>query len=135
MKKILLSLLLMALSVGIEAMARTTLKEGGAAIEFATVTHNFGVINEADGEVACDFVFSNIGTRPLVIVQTKTSCECTLAHHPKNAIAPGKKGKIRVEYSPIGSRGNFMKNIYVYSNGSRQPITLYVKGKIRPVGR
>lgn len=108
--------------------------EGSAKISFSSVKHDFGVINEVDGQVECEFVFTNIGTAPLVITKTATSCECTLARYSKQSVAPGKQGRIKVLFSPIGVKGNFMKNIYVYSNGA-EPITLYIKGKVKPVGR
>lgn len=118
----------------VAAVASST-QMSGAKISFTSVKHDFGVVDEACGEVTCEFTFTNTGTSPLIIRATKTSCECTLARHSNEAVLPGHKGKIRVTYSPIGVRGNFMKNVYVYSNGSRQPITLYIKGKVRPVGR
>lgn len=132
MKKI---LLIAAFILALAATAASPKHKGDARISFTSVKHDFGVVDEACGEVECDFIFTNKGSSPLIISATKTSCECTLARHSSEAVLPGHKGSIKVIYSPIGVRGNFMKNVYVYSNGSRQPITLYIKGKVRPVGR
>lgn len=132
MKNILLIAVFVFAAVAVDASSK---QKGEARISFTSVKHDFGVVDEACGEVSCDFVFTNSGTSPLIITATKTSCECTLARHSNEAVLPRHKGRIRVIYSPIGVRGNFMKNVYVYSNGSRQPITLYIKGKVRPVGR
>lgn len=131
----LLILLMLVAGFSVYGVEKTHKRKAKAKISFTTIKHDFGTINESDGQVEYDFVFTNTGGRPLVILKTSTSCECTLAKHTKEGVAPGRKGKIKVIYSPIGVRGNFMKNIYVYSNGSKHPITLYIKGKIKPVGR
>lgn len=101
-----------------------------AVIKFSSLIHDFGQINEYGGEVTYDFTFVNKGNKALVIDRVKTSCECTLARYGKKSVLPGKSGKITVIFSPVGVSKKFRKNVYVYSNGSREPVTLQIKGNV-----
>ena len=52
-------------------------------IDYGTIPHN------ADGNR--EFVFTNNGTKPLIITNTQGSCGCTVPTTPKEPIAPGAK--------------------------------------------
>ena len=54
-------------------------------ITFTETEHDFGLIDELEGDVYYDFQFTNTGTEPLVIRQVITGCGCTSA---KWSIAP-----------------------------------------------
>lgn len=103
-----------------------------AVITFNKTTHDFGKINEADGRVTTIFECKNEGMSPLVLTNVKASCGCTTPNWTKEPIAPGKTGNITVTYNPSGRPGRFQKSITVTSNGSTEPVRLYIKGEVIP---
>ena len=69
----------------------------GAEISFDKSTHDYGQIEQsANGE--CIFVFTNTGNKPLKITNAKGSCGCTVPQWPREEIAPGATGEIKVRY-------------------------------------
>ena len=67
----------------------------GAEISFDKSTHDYGQIEKsANGE--CIFVFTNTGNKPLKISNAKGSCGCTVPQWPREEIAPGATGEIKV---------------------------------------
>ncbi|HOY71753.1 MAG TPA: DUF1573 domain-containing protein, partial [Tenuifilaceae bacterium] len=80
-----------------------------ARIYFKDSNHDYGVIKEDDGVAYYEFQFSNTGSTPLIIQRVETSCGCTTPDWPKEPIAPGKNGRIKVGYNPSGRPGAFSK--------------------------
>ena len=60
-------------------------------ISFDSTTYDFGNIKEAAGPVSHDFVITNTGDAPLIIISATTSCGCTTPEIPKEPIKPGEK--------------------------------------------
>jgi hypothetical protein len=90
--------------------------------------HDFGsIVFGANGKV--DFIFTNMGKKPLVITDVKSSCGCTVPVWSKEPVAPGQKGSINVGYdTKIG--GVFNKTVVVYSNANNSPVRLEIRGKV-----
>lgn len=107
-------------------------EEEKAEATFATMSHDFGAIKEANGPVSCTFEFTNTGNKPLLIIDAVASCGCTRPEYPSKPIKPGKKGKIKVTFSPIGRPGAFKKTIKVKTNGKERTVTLNIKGTVIP---
>jgi len=110
---------------------------GVAADQFAEATfktrvHDFGTIKEANGPVSCTFEFTNTGTKPLLIIEATASCGCTRPEYPTKPIKPGKSGKVKVTYSPIGRPGAFKKTIKVKTNGKERKTSLIIEGTVIP---
>lgn len=106
-----------------------------ARITFETKTHDFQTISEDKGPVSCEFEFTNTGSDPLMIINASASCGCTRPEFPKKPVAPGKKGKIKVTYNPLGRPGEFTKQITVRTNSSEKKerkITLRITGFVNP---
>lgn len=101
-------------------------------ITFSQTQHDFGKINEADGRVTTIFEFKNEGMTPLVLSNVRASCGCTTPSWTKTPVEPGQTGTISVTYNPNGRPGKFQKTITVTSNGSEQPVKLYIKGEVIP---
>lgn len=101
-------------------------------ITFSQTQHDFGKINEADGRVTTIFEFKNEGMEPLVLSNVRASCGCTTPNWTKTPVEPGQTGTISVTYNPNGRPGKFQKTITVTSNGSDQPVKLYIKGEVIP---
>ena len=97
-------------------------------IKFETVSHEFGTIPN-NGNGTFDFIFTNNGKEPLLLKNVSSSCGCTVPEWPKEPVAPGAKGTIKVKYN-TANVGPFTKTITVYSNGSASPITLRISGTV-----
>jgi hypothetical protein len=106
-------------------------KVQGAGMLFENETIDYGTIaHNADGNR--QFVFTNNGTKPLIITNTQGSCGCTVPTTPKEPIAPGAKGVIGVKYA-TDRVGAFTKTVTVTSNAEGQPTkTLTIKGTVLP---
>ena len=126
MKRILFGLLLL---MGGFSLAQA---QGKAEIKFEKTSHNFGTFAEADAVKTFIFKFTNVGDAPLVIHQAVASCGCTVPEYPKNPIAPGKKGKIRVTYNPLYRPGGFTKVITIRSNGKPKKVRVKITGTVNP---
>lgn len=104
-----------------------------AVVAFVKKSHDFGNIKENGGPVSYEFVFTNEGESPLVIVSATASCGCTMPRYPKAPIAPGKSEKIRVTYLPKGRPGEFSKSVRVRTNDPKnKKITLHISGVVVP---
>ena len=101
----------------------------GAGMLFENETIDYGTIaHNADGNR--EFVFTNNGSKPLIITNTQGSCGCTVPTTPKEPIAPGAKGKIGVKYA-TDRVGAFTKTVTVSSNAEGQATkTLTIKGTV-----
>ena len=120
--KRLFSLMVVAL-FGMSAMAQ-------AVIKFEKTSINLGTFKE-DKVQTCEFVFVNTGDKPLVVQQAFGSCGCTVATPPKDPIAPGAKGVIKVSYNGKGKfKGFFKKAITARSNASNSIVRVYVQGNM-----
>ena len=146
-QKMFLTLQIRLLSIDIETMTKRlfitffTLSlvavSALAEVKFAEATfevksHDFGTIKEADGPVSCTFEFINTGDKPLLIIDATASCGCTRPEFPTKPIKPGKKGKIKVTYSPIGRPGAFKKTVKIKTNGKERNTTLRIEGTVIP---
>ena len=103
-----------------------------AEATFEVMSHDFGTIKEANGPVSCTFEFTNTGNKPLLIIDATASCGCTRPEYPSKPIKPGKKGKIKVTYSPIGRPGAFKKTVKIKTNGKERTTTLRIEGTVIP---
>ncbi|MCB0754694.1 MAG: DUF1573 domain-containing protein [Flavobacteriales bacterium] len=100
----------------------------GAAFKFENETIDYGTIeNGADGNR--EFKFTNVGTEPLLITNAKGSCGCTTPEWPKEPIAPGKSGVIKVHYDTKRT-GNFTKTVTLTSNAVESTKILTIKGNV-----
>ena len=115
-------------------MVATTLwaDDKQAEATFTVKSHDFGTIKEANGPVSCTFEFTNTGDKPLLIIDATASCGCTRPEYPSKPIKPGKKGKIKVTYSPIGRPGAFKKTVKIKTNGKERMTVLRIEGTVIP---
>lgn len=125
MKKLFFTLtLVFAALLGQQAVAQT-----GAKIDFNKETHDYGTIkNGADG--SCVFEFKNTGDSPLIISNAKGSCGCTVPEWPKEPIAPGAKGSIKVKYDTMRT-GEINKSVTITSNAvNAADKVVFIKGTV-----
>lgn len=119
------------------AMTLTTVAQDNdyAEITFKEISYNFGTIKESKGPVTHKFVFTNTGNKPLILTNVTASCGCTRPEYPTKPIKPGKKGTIKVTFSPIGRAGAFKKTVKVKTNGREPRSVLQIQGTIIPAKR
>ncbi len=141
MKKILLLSMLTVLGITasnaqettkkIKATVAKAAKVEGAGMVFESEVIDYGTIaHNADGKR--QFIFTNNGTKPLIITNAQGSCGCTVPTTPKEPIAPGQKGIIGVKYA-TDRVGAFTKTVTVTSNAQGQPTkVLTIKGTVLP---
>lgn len=83
--------------------------------KFKENSWDFGTI--MDGEkVEHTFKFKNVGQSDIVISSCKASCGCTIPEWPKEPIAPGAEGTIKVIFNSAGKSGNVSKDITILAN-------------------
>lgn len=98
-------------------------------IKFTKDGHDFGEVVE--GKLASyEFEFTNTGTAPLIIANVQASCGCTSPFWTKEAIPPGKSGKIKASYNSQGRPGPFNKTLTVTSNATSASKMLSIKGVV-----
>lgn len=109
--------------------ADATPKVEGAGMAFENETIDYGTIaHNADGKR--EFVFTNNGTKPLIITNATGSCGCTVPTYPKEPIAPGAKAVIGVKYA-TDRVGAFTKTVTITSNAEGQASkVLTIKGTV-----
>jgi hypothetical protein len=73
------------------------------------------------------FVFTNVGTQPLIITNIQSSCGCTVPKKPEKPIMPGEKGEIKVSYD-TKRLGGFSKQITIFSNAKEPRKIVRIKG-------
>ncbi|MCH5242268.1 MAG: DUF1573 domain-containing protein [Muribaculaceae bacterium] len=119
--------LMMAVFVAVYAADKTK-----GQIKFEETTYDFGNIREDGGKVSHEFTFTNEGSDPLKITSAKAECGCTTPEYPKEEIAPGETGIIKVTYNPLGRPGGFTKVITVRCTGNPGKVNLKIRGTVLP---
>ncbi len=109
----------------------TSLAQKGPKIEFKEETINYGEVEKGKDDGIRVFEFTNTGDEPLLIRNAKSSCGCTVPEWPKDPIAPGAKGLIKVQYNM--NPGPISKTITIESNAVNKPdgmVPLRIKGTV-----
>ena len=100
-------------------------------IEFEDKQHDFGTIVQGE-MVSHTFTFKNTGNSPLVIMDAKAACGCTVPQWTKEPVAPGETGQIEVKYNGSGS-GQIHKTVNVIANTEPAETVLEIKANVKPV--
>lgn len=98
---------------------------------FAKEEHDFGKINEGD-QVDYIFEFTNTGEAPLIISSAKGSCGCTVPEWPKEPIAVGDKGEIKVKFNSKKKPGIQNKTVTITSNTFPKQKKIRIKADVTP---
>jgi len=102
----------------------------GPKIQFAELVYDFGKVNSGV-VVKHDFVFTNIGTATLQIIDVRPGCGCTTAGTWDKQIEPGKTGSIPLEFNSASFGGAVAKSATVTCNDPGQSnIVLQLKGTV-----
>ncbi|MBW3467288.1 DUF1573 domain-containing protein [Arthrospiribacter ruber] len=130
MKK--LFLLVMVAFVAFAVNAQSDSK--GAVMDFSEKSKDFGDITQGD-KVEHTFVFTNSGDAPLVISNVAVSCGCTAPNWPKEPIAPGATGELKVVFNSAGKMGRQNSVVRVYSNASEPIEKVSLISNVLPKGK
>lgn len=104
----------------------------GGAFEFVTMVHDWGAISDEDS-VKTSFSFKNISDKTVKIINTKTSCGCTVGTPTKQVLAPGEEAAVEITFNPKGKRGLELKTITLETDYTPQPnVELHLKALVRP---
>jgi len=98
-------------------------------MSFESTEYDFGTVNE--GEIVdYTFKFTNTGTQPLIINKATATCGCTVPEWPKDPIAVGDKGEIKIKFNSKNRKN--LQTKYVNINANTQiPVTrLKITGNV-----
>lgn len=105
--------------------ARSLIVSGSDSVDFGNIPprepqrHSFTLINN-------DSV-------PVAITRVYTGCSCTAANYAEGNINPGDSVSISLTFNPAGYKpGYFAKTAKIFTDDSKSPLRLYMKGKIMP---
>lgn len=90
--------------------------QNGPKIEFKAKdnTIDYGKVSKEDDSGLRVFEFKNTGDAPLLIIDAKSTCGCTVPSYSKEPIAPGGTGKIEIKYNM--AVGPIRKTITIETN-------------------
>ena len=135
MKKVVLSFLMMFLVVAAFAQQKekkaATAAVNGPQITFQESEYNFGDLAQGD-KAEHVFSFKNTGTAPLVLSNVLTTCGCTASEWPKEPVAPGKTGQIKVTFNSAGKMGVQNKVVTIVSNAVNAQEQVKMIGNVVP---
>lgn len=82
-------------------------------------------------EIKAVFKLTNTGDHPLVIVDVKGSCTCTVTSKPEEPIAPGESAVIEafVDTDKTGS-GTIVKDVNIVANTTPSMVKLKIKATV-----
>lgn len=98
-------------------------------MKFLGSVHDFGSITEGD-TISHVFKFKNTGNMPLLISHASTPCGCTVPEWPKDPIAPGAGGEIKVTFNSKNKVGFQNKTVTVYANTIPETNIVLIKGDV-----
>lgn len=119
-----------------EAADRDATAGNFPVMTFSESVHDFGNIKQGT-PVEHKFTFKNTGNAPLVIVDAKSSCGCTVPEFTKEPVAPGDTGELLVKFNGSG-KNQVNKTVTVTANTAAGKETLsikaFVEAKDAPAG-
>ncbi|NBU51661.1 MAG: DUF1573 domain-containing protein [Chitinophagia bacterium] len=102
-------------------------------VAFEQTEYDFGMVMEGE-KVVHDYKFTNTGDEPLIISNAKGSCGCTVPDWPREPIAPGESGVIKVQFDSKnkGKVGGGLQSKRVTITANTDPVNTYltIKGKV-----
>ena len=87
--------------------------------------YDFGEI-EGGTSVEHVFKFKNTGNAPLVIVDAKSSCGCTVPEYTKEPVPAGESGELLVKFNGSG-KNQVSKTVTITTNTAKGKETLVIK--------
>lgn len=101
------------------------------SMEFQTVDHDFGTIDEGD-VVEHTYSFKNTGEAPLIIQSAQGSCGCTVPDWSKDPIPVGGTGFVKAKFDSNGKPNAQNKTVTVTANTWPKQTVLRFKAMVMP---
>lgn len=101
--------------LGQEAPVPVGAKTNAPHIQFSETTFNFGKVQPTNALIH-EFIVTNTGSALLEITAVQPGCGCTTAGSWDKQIAPGKTGKIPIQFNPANFFGTVSKSVTVTCN-------------------
>lgn len=121
--------LVLSLLVGLFGIQFTQAQQPSKAeLKFESESHDFGKIKQGV-PVTHEFIFTNTGTEPLILIEVRSSCGCSVPQFSKTPVKPGESGKISVKFDSV-AKGPFTKHLTVRSNTKTPIRTLVIRGEV-----
>jgi len=98
---------------------------------FDQTEYNFGSVKEGD-IVDYTFKFTNTGKSPLIISKATATCGCTVPEWPKEPIAVGASGEIRVKFNSKNKPNLQTKFVNINANTKPEVTRLKITGNVIP---
>lgn len=102
-----------------------------AKISFAEEEFNFGEVEEGE-EVVHVFRFTNTGKVPLLITDARSTCGCTVPSYPREAIAPGAGGELKVVFNTLNKQEAQRKEVTITANTVPSQTKVALVGFVKP---
>jgi hypothetical protein len=100
-----------------------------AKMSFVESVFNYGTVVQGT-VVEHVFKFTNTGKAPMLIVDVKSSCGCTIADFNKGAIAPGQSDQIKVHFDTTDKDSIQVKEVVVVANTIPSKSIVTLKGYV-----
>jgi len=98
-------------------------------MDFSENEFDFGTVDQGE-KVTHVYKFTNTGSEPLIISNAKGSCGCTVPSWPKEPIAVGATGEIKVQFDSKGKKGKQSKRVTLTANTDPVQTFLTIKGEV-----
>jgi hypothetical protein len=98
-------------------------------MEFETTEFDFGSAIQKE-KVEHTYFFENTGQKNLLILDTESSCGCTVPHYSKAPIKPGEKGEVKIVFDTDGKSGDQEKKVTIFANTNPNKHYLIIKGHV-----
>lgn len=100
------------------------------SVSFEENEFDFGTIDQGT-HVEHVFKFKNTGEAPLMIVNAKSSCGCTVPEWTKEPVAPGDTGELLVKFNGSG-QNQVSKTVTLTTNTKEGTEKLMIKAFVNP---
>ncbi|WP_378178135.1 DUF1573 domain-containing protein [Aquimarina sp. SS2-1] len=118
-------------TIAVQSDQNLTNKNQLPVMTFTYTEFDFGTVAEGD-ILEHSFSFTNTGNAPLVIVNAKGSCGCTVSNWPKEPIAPGATKEMLVTFNTNGKPNLQNKQVTITANTASGKEILKVKAMVTP---
>jgi hypothetical protein len=98
---------------------------------FTETEFDFGTVEEGT-VVEHEYKFTNTGNAPLIVVNAKASCGCTVPTWSKEPIAPGGEGMMLVKFNTNGKPNAQNKTVTITANTESGKESIRIKGFVTP---
>jgi len=89
----------------------------------------FGKIKQGE-VVSHEFKISNTGRRNLIILDSQSSCGCTVSEYPEDPLPPQATSYVKVTFDSKGKSGVQEKKVIIYSNTTPNETIFVLKGEV-----